>query len=209
MSTAREQSAFIFTICFVLLGPIKLIGPFARLTRGRPPGFCRSAAAWATLLASAVCLFVALVGRTLVEKYELSLPALLLSTGLILLLSALGTAFPRGDAPDSPGEAASPVQLAISPLATPTIVPAAGVAAILMFVMSASKYPGIYQALAISLGVIMPLNFLVMFFNDRTLRTPGLLPVLHLLGETLSVIQVALAIDTMLAAFRALAVVTG
>jgi multiple antibiotic resistance protein len=54
----------------------------------------------------------------------------------------------------------------------------------------------------------MALNFLVMFFNDRILSIPGLLPALHLLGGVLIVIQVALAINIVLVAFRTLGVVT-
>ena len=203
-----EKFAFIFTVCFVLLGPIRLISPFARLTKGQPPAFRHSAAAWATLLASAVCLFVVLAGRILVEKYDLSVPALQLSAGLVLLLSALGTIFPSGGLPESTGEAGSPLQLAISPLATPIIVPPVGVAAILVFIMIAPMSADRYQVLAISLSVIMVLNFLVMFFNDRILGTHGLLPALHLLGGVLIVIQVALAINIMLVAFRTLGVVT-
>jgi multiple antibiotic resistance protein len=202
-----EKFAFVFTVCFVLLGPIRLISPFARLTKGRPPAFRRSAAAWATLLAAAVCAFVVLGGRVLVEKYDLSVPALQISAGLVLLLSALGTIFPSGGLPESTGEAASPLKLAVSPLATPTIVPPVGVAAILVFVMIAPMNADRYLVLAIALSVIMVLNFVVMFFNDRILGIPGLLPALHLLGGVLIVIQVALAINIMLVAFRTLGVV--
>jgi small neutral amino acid transporter SnatA (MarC family) len=148
-----------------------------------------------------------LAGRILVEKYGLSVAALQLSAGLVLLLSALGTIFPSGGLPESTGEAGSPLQLAISPLATPTIVAPVGVAAILIFVMIEPTSAVRYQVLALALGIIMVLDFLVMFFNDRVLRVPGLLPALHLLGGVLVVVQVALGINTMLIAFRTLGVV--
>lgn len=204
-----ETFAFLFTVSFVLLGPIRLIVPFANLTKGKPTAFRRRTAVRGTLLAIAVCLFVAVLGDTLVAKYRLTLPALQLSAGLVLLLSALRTIYPSGDAPHSVREDVSPLQMAVSPLATPTIVPAAGVAAILIFVMLSSGFPGMYRALAIALGVIMALDFLVMYFNDQILRTPGLLPVLQLLAGVLIVIQVALGVDTMLDAFRTLGVLTG
>jgi multiple antibiotic resistance protein len=204
-----DQFAFVFTIAFVLLGPIRLIAPFARLTRGRTPAFRRSAAIWGTVFASAVCVFVMLAGEALVEKYALSVPALQLGAGLILLLSALGTIFPGGAEPEPPAEGITPLKLAISPLATPTIVPPVGVAAILIFVMIAPLHPGRDQALALALGMILALDFLVMILNDRILRVPGLLPALQLLGGVLIVVQVALAIDTMLLALRTLGVVTG
>jgi multiple antibiotic resistance protein len=203
-----DEFAFIFTIAFVLLGPIRLIAPFARLTRGRTLAYHRSAALWGALFAILICAFVMLAGGGLVEKYGLSLPALQLSAGLILLLSALGTIFPGGEQPEPPAEGITPLKLAISPLATPTIVPPVGVAAILICVMIAPQKPDRYQSLALALGAIMALDFLVMFFNDRILRVPGLLPVLQLLGGVLIVVQVALAFDTILLALRALGVVT-
>lgn len=202
-----DHFGFVFTIAFVLLGPIRLIAPFARLTRGRTPADRHAAALWGALFATAICAFVIGAGETLVSKYALSVPALQLSAGLILLLSALGTIFPGGDAPEPPGEGVPPLKLAISPLATPTIVPPVGIAAILIFVMVEPANPDRYQALALALGVIMALDFLVMRFNDRILRVPGLLPALQLLGGVLVVVQVALAIDTMLTALRTLGVV--
>lgn len=206
-----QSFEFIFTVCFVLLGPIRLIPAFAKLTAGREPGFRSKSALWGTLLATLVCVFVLLMGDALVGKYRLSLPALQLSAGLVLLLSALRTIFPPVVTSDvAPAAAAvSPLKFAVSPLATPTIVPPAGIALLLIIVMVAPKYPGMLQALATSLGVIMALNFLVMFFNAPILRVPGLLPVLQLLGGVLIVIQVALGVDSMLSAFRGLGLVTG
>jgi multiple antibiotic resistance protein len=178
------------------------------LTRGRSPEFRRRTAAWGTLFAISTCAFVVLAGERLMEKYGLSVPALQLSGGLILLLSALGTIFPGGEEAEPPPESITPIKLAISPLATPTIVPPVGIAAILIFVMISPLNAGRLQTLVLALALIMALNLLVMIFNDRILRVPGLLPGLKLVGGLMVVIQITLAIDTMLVALRALGVVT-
>ena len=46
---------------FLTLGPLKAILPFARVTRGTEPAF-RRAVAWATAVATAIVLVVALLG---------------------------------------------------------------------------------------------------------------------------------------------------
>ena len=201
-----ERIFFVFTVCFVLLGPVKVIPAFARLTQEDEPGYQRRVAVWGILVASAICLFVVGLGEGLVAKYELSLEALQLGGGLVLLLSALNAIFPRAEPKAEQKEEPKAYHLAISPVATPIIVTPAGVAALLIFVMLAPAYPGMYRALGLVLLVILTLDFMVMLFNRSIIRVPGLLPALQVLGAVLVFIQVALAVDTMLAALRALGV---
>ncbi len=66
-----------------------------------------------------------------------------------------------------------------------------------------------YQAIAISIALMMALDFLAMLFNDRIITLPGLLPLLQLLGAVLIVVQVAFAIQVLLDAFKTLGVFTG
>jgi multiple antibiotic resistance protein len=204
-----NEFSYVLTISFVLLGPVKIIPAFARLAHASEPHFNRELALKGALTASALCLFVILMGRGLIAAYRLSLPSLRLGGGLVLLLSALNTLFPRAEPRKEPTEKRTPLQVAISPLATPIIVPPAGVAALLIFVMSAPESPGTYQTLALALLFILTLDFLVMFFNDRLLRVPGLFPTLQVLGSVLTFAQVALAIETMLGALHTLGVFTG
>ena len=57
-----EQFPFIFTTFFMLLGPIKLIPAFAGLTQGADVRFKRSVAIRGTVIATVLCVFVALAG---------------------------------------------------------------------------------------------------------------------------------------------------
>ncbi|MGE5319099.1 MAG: MarC family protein [Hyphomicrobiaceae bacterium] len=198
-----EQFSFVFTIFFMLLGPVKLIPAFAAVTRGQDEAFARSTAVRATLVASAIVAFLVLAGGKLVGNYHISIDALRIGGGLVLLIAALQTIFPRPQA-EAKSEQASPapLQLAIAPLATPIIIPPAGVAAVLIFTMLAAEYPGMLQAVAIALAIIMVLNFIVMYFNRAIMKIPGLLMVLQVLGAVLIFMQVALSVETMLAALR-------
>lgn len=199
-----DQFSFVFTIFFMLLGPIKLIPSFGGLSRGMEAPFRRSVALWGTVIAAALCGFVALAGGMLLGKYRIDLEALRLAGGLVLLISALQVIFQNAPRPSpDPGELTA-LQLAAAPVAVPNIVPPAGVAAILIFMMLAPQYPGLEMAVAICLAIVMVLDFLVMYFIDRVLKTPGLALVLTVLGAVLIFVQVCLAMDILVTALKAL-----
>jgi multiple antibiotic resistance protein len=202
-----EQFSLIFTVFFMMLGPVKLIPSFAGLTRGADPRFKRAVAIPGAVIASALCAFVALAGGTILGRYRISIDAVRISGGLVLLIAALQVMFRK--APTSSPSSAKPsaFQLAVSPVAVPMIVPHAGVAAILIAMGHAPQYPGIPQAVAISLATMMVLNFLAMYFIDWVMKIPGLTLVLHALGSVLVFIQASLAIQMILHALKSLGVI--
>jgi NADH:ubiquinone oxidoreductase subunit 6 (subunit J) len=77
-------------------------------------------------------------------------------------------------------------------------------AAILIGMMLAPEFPGVTQAIAICLAIMMVLDFLVMYFIDRVMKTPGLTIVLNVLGSVLVLVQAALSINMMLVALKSL-----
>jgi multiple antibiotic resistance protein len=202
-----DQFSFIFTIFFMLLGPVKLIPSFAGLTRGADVPFKRSVAIRSAVVASVLCVFVALAGETLLGKYRISLDAVRISGGLVLLISALQVMFRK--APSSSPSSGKPtaIKLAVSPVAVPMIVPHAGVAAILICMTLAPQNPGMTQAIAICLATMMVLDFLVMYFIDWVMKTPGLMIVLAVLGSVLVFVQAALAINMMQVALKSLGLI--
>ena len=145
-------------------------------------------------------------GEALLGKYHISVDAVRIAGGLVLLIAALHSIFPRAQStsPDTGGSTA--LQLAVSPVAFPTVVPPAGIAALLIFIMLAPQYPGMMQAVAICLAIVMVLDFLVMFFIDQVMKTPGLMLVLQVLGSVLVFMQVALATETILIALKHLGI---
>ena len=147
----------------------------------------------------------------MLAKWNVSLDALKLAGGLILLLSALKVVTmqpqPTGGkkvTADTP--IAATIKLAIAPLSTPIIITPYGVVAILFYMVIAKENLGLeLQVLGIVL-LMMLLNYLGMFFADKIMNIVGM-PILRLIGWIFAVMQSALAIDIMLGAFRSLGVV--
>lgn len=199
-----ENPAFIFTIFFLTLGPIKIVSAFNKLTHSMPLEFKRKVAIRGIFVATAVCLYVALLGQGIVKSYQLSIEGLGIAAGVILLLSALKVIFPSPQPPNASQAQPTAMQLAISPVASPIIVTPVGIAAILIFVLAAPSFPGMEFEIAKSLAILLVLDFLVMYFIDNIAKISWLMLALQVLGSVLIVIQVALAIEIVLDALRSL-----
>ena len=203
----RISFAFVFTIYFMLLGPLKIIPAFMKLTRETDREFKRDVAIKASMTATALVAVIVLLGKGLVARYEISLDSVRIAGGLVLLLSALKVVFPGPEPVRAESVKPTALQLAISPVAMPITVPPAGVAAILITLLLAPTYPGMGRVIVWGLATMMTLDFLAMYFIDTLAEVPGLLLLLQVLGAVLIFIQIALAIETFLVAFRDLALI--
>ena len=199
--------SYVLMIFFLTLGPIKIIPVFAHLTHGAERPDHQRVAVYATLFATAMCVAIGLLARTLVARYRLAVPTLQLTGGLILLIWSLNAIFGRSDAAAKSQDDASAMQIALTPLATPTIMTPAGVAALMVFVLLAPGVPDGYQIVASALALVMAMNFLVMFYNDRIVNRRWLLVPLQLLGAVLAVAQLAFAVQVILNALHAIGVI--
>jgi len=203
----RISFAFVFTIYFMLLGPLKIIPAFMKLTRETDREFKRDVAIKASMTATALVAVIVLLGKGLVARYEISLDSVRIAGGLVLLLSALKVVFPGPEPVRAESVKPTALQLAISPVAMPITVPPAGVAAILITLLLAPTYPGMGRVIVWGLATMMTLDFLAMYFIDTLAEVPGLLLLLQVFGAVLIFIQIALAIETFLVAFRDLALI--
>jgi multiple antibiotic resistance protein len=194
---SMDQTAFALTLLFMLIGPIKVVPAFAAAMKGADAASKRKTAIYAALLASTMCGFIVFAGQGLITKYRLSVAGLDIAAGLVLLIAALRTMF-SGSAASRPEPAVppKPLQVAMSPLATPAIIPPAGVALILILSLYAAREPGIRPMILSGIAGMMVLNFLAMYFNDTVVKVPGVMLVLQLLGSVLIFVQTALAVDT-------------
>jgi multiple antibiotic resistance protein len=207
----RPDLSFVFVIFFVTLGPIKTIPSFFRLTREATPQFRQKAAFQSALIATGVCLFISFIGVNVVGKWGVSLDALRLAGGLILLLSALKvvTMQPQaigGQKVTAETPLSATIGLALSPLTTPVIITPYGVVAILFFMVIAKGDMALKSQIIALIFLMMFLNYLGMLFADKILKVIGL-PILRLIGWIFAVMQSALAIDVMLEAFKSLGVI--
>jgi multiple antibiotic resistance protein len=191
--SAGEMLAFFF----LLLGPIKILGPFVKLTRGAEPRFGRQLAVRGILLAAGALGAAAIVGERFLDNFRIGVPVLAITGGLILFLAALDTVMQQFRGPGGPDVEDTPVSLslAVSPLAFPTIVTPSGIAAVIIFVTLSPDLAG-KLTIGLLLLVILILDLIAMWYARAILKWLAL--PLYILGVVLGVIQVALGLNIIL-----------
>jgi multiple antibiotic resistance protein len=198
----------IFILFFVTLGPLKLLGPFAQQTHDLDPGMLKAIAVRAFAIGLAAVIIGGYLGAVLASKWMISEPAILIATGIIFFLVAIGLVM----APYQPVHAVPP-PLPRSPLAAslrltfPLVVTPYGIAA-LIAVLSIVDAPASLAEIYGVLIAIMVLNLLSMLFVRRIMVGPVLL-ILQVLGAVLGVLQVGLAVQIVIRGLRGLHVLSG
>lgn len=196
--------ALIFSLTFLMLGPIKIVGPFAKITHGADPALVRNLAVRAIIFASLALLVAAFAGEAFLRSYTIPIPVLVLAAGIVLFLVALMGILQQFSPPAHPGGDPAPTPtlgMAITPIAFPTIVTPYGVAAFIVFLALSPDNETKLKIGAILLAV-MVLNLVAMLLARSILRVMGL--VLQILGAVLGIIQVAIGLDLIVTAVKAL-----
>lgn len=192
------DAALIFAVLFLLLGPVRLIIPYAKLAAGFDAAAKWKIALVAAGIATGICIFVALLGEGLLAKYDIAFASVRVAGGLLLTVSALkNIVFPEVG-PSFSVERRGLFETGLS-VATPVIVSPVGIAAILVFSMAASDAVAARETVLFPLVGLMAANLVVMLLIDFIMKIPGLRSVLYLIAAVLSLVQVALGVDAMMA----------
>lgn len=184
----------LFTFLFLMLGPFKIVGPFAKITKNATPAFSRQIAIRATIYSTFALLIAGLLGQRVLGNYGIPIPILALSGGIILFLVALLNIIKQFEPPhaDKIDFVAEPTMaMAMNPLAFPAIVTPYGIAAVIVFLSIAPDINYKLTVAGVILG-IMILNLVVMLLTRFIFKPLAL--VLGLLGAVLGVVQVALGL---------------
>jgi multiple antibiotic resistance protein len=187
--------AQIFTLLFLMLGPFKIIGPFAQLTKNADDALARRIAWVALLSASATLLLAAFVGRSLLESYRIPVPVMALSGGLVLFLVALKNLLQQFEIhPETDRSEAPPpdLKVALMPLAFPIIVTPYGIAALVVLMALSADTESRLQVGGIVVAIMLA-NLGIMMLARKILPIMGI--VLPILGAVLGVVQVALGLQ--------------
>ena len=193
----------IFILMFVTLGPLKTLGPFVKATQGADDALLRkiALAAFATSTAS---LFAGVyIGQTILDKWNIGLPALMLTAGALLFFVSFRSLVVDlyGGGQPAPAQTAAPsLRTAISPLTYPVIATPYGIAILILLKAALPEDEG---TILLCLGGVMVLNLLAMLFARQIVRFAGM--PLQLVGTILTVLQAALGVQILISAFRALA----
>ena len=209
MQNAPEASALlglgaVFTLLFVTLGPVKILGPFAQLTRDADEAKVKQIAVRAFALALVAVVAGGFVGRALLGNWGISIPALMLAGGIIFFLVGLNLILEQYQpAPAAPPLPAAPMAAALR-LAFPTVVTPYGIAAVIALLVNSPDAARTASVVAILIGV-MVLNLLAMLYSRRLMGGATVMA-LQILGAVLGVLQVALAVQLILRGLRELGV---
>ena len=193
----------IFTLLFLMLGPFKIIGPFSKITQGADPKLIRQIAIRSMMFSSIALLLAAFLGQRIISNFDIPLPILAISGGLILFLVALLTIIKQfGTASSNEERILVPtLKIALSPLAFPIIVTPYGIAAIIVFLALSPDLSGKLYVGAIVLA-IMALNLILMLITRHIYKFLAVF--LSLLGAILGIVQVAVGLMIIYNQFRIL-----
>ncbi|MXO58574.1 MarC family protein [Altererythrobacter salegens] len=196
-----DRLDYAFVIFFITLGPIKCLAPFLHTTANFDAPTKRMLAFRGTIIATIVGLFIVYIGNSMREKWGVGRPDLLVTFGILLLLSALEML--RSAQHPEPAEAPpeSPKGLALSPIAFPIIITPYGIVALLVFAAVAENQVAFLEGVFGLFIGIMILNFFAMIFAKQIL---GFIrpQVLQAIGWVLSVLQASLAVTALMSGLR-------
>lgn len=183
-----------FTLFFVMLGPLKILGPFAKLSQTMEPAALRDLAYRAVLIATCSLVIGGLVGCGLLKNWHISIPVLALTGGLIFLITAFLIIF-RPTLETSLPPVITPQSIAFSMIVTPYG------AAVLIALLSLSADSSRYALIFGMLFVILVLDLLSMLFIRQIMGKIGSIT-LMMLGAVLSVLQAAHAMQIIVDALK-------
>lgn len=196
-------------LLFTMMGPIAVMPAFAGITAGADDATCRRIALRATLYAAVAVVLAVMLGYGVLTSWGASKPALVLAAGLLLLFASVGQVL--GGAKPPPPPAAAPrrvpgIEVAVSPLAFPTIVTPHAVGVLIIFASFFPTFEAQRAIAAAALGIVL-LNLFAMFAARRFVGWVGEVP-LRILGAVFGVLQVALGVEFLLSGLRLAGVVT-
>jgi multiple antibiotic resistance protein len=202
------DAAQIFTLFFIMLGPLKLLAPFARATRTLDEPHLRLLALNTIGIATAAMIAGAFFGRSLLFKWDVSVPVLWFVGGLVFFLVSMQGVMSQF-AVEAPTPAAGPGADAPAPsrIAFPMVVTPYGMAALIVLLAVSHDTHRIFQVVVIAVAV-MVLNLIAMIYVRPILKLIGP-TVLQAAFAVLGVLTAALALQIVLQSLRAEGIISG
>ena len=196
----------VFTLLFVTLGPLKVLGPFAQFTREADDAKMKQIAVRAFVIGLIAVVAGGFLGQALARGWDVSVPTLELAGGIIFFLVGLSTVLDQYRATQAapPALPAEPMAAAMR-IAFPSVVTSYGIAALIVLLAN-SRSPERTLAIVGLLVAIMVLNLLAMLYARRIMGGAVVVG-MQILGAVLSVLQVGLAIEMTLRGLHDLGVI--
>jgi multiple antibiotic resistance protein len=191
----------VFVTLVVIMDPPGAIPLFLALTSGEAAK-ARARAAWQAVAVSfGVIVVFAFAGRTIVDYLGISIPALQVAGGLLLLLVALDLLTGKAEAPTQVRD----VNVALVPLGTPLLAGPGAIVAAMVFTQRADGV-GEWGAVVLAIVAVHLLLYVTLRFAgglNRIIGQGGILIITRVAGLLLSAIAVQLVASGVEAFVRA------
>ncbi len=198
-----ETGLVAFAAFFATIDPIGVAVVFAALTSASTVSHRRIMAARSTAIAAGILLVFALFGDPLLKYMGITLPALRIAAGILLLLVAIDMVFARSSGgrtttETEAEEAEQRMDISVFPLATPIIAgPGAMGAAILL--VAQAEGDRVLEAIVIgALAAVLVINLVLLFVAaqvQKLLGVTGLNVVARVMGILLAALAVQFILD--------------
>ena len=194
--------SYVFVIFFLTLGPLKVIPIFNRLCYKTEPNFAKKLALKATIISSIILFAVAIIGKGILAKWDVSTAALFVAGGLLILMASLqmlsNFSLPKPLSPEiEPYTEENIPAIAINPLTIPAIITPYGIVAILVATSQAEGDIKRQISIFALLLLIILLNWLGMIFAKVIVQKVNIIT-LVIVGWVFAVLQAGLAVDLMI-----------
>ena len=197
----------IFTLLFVTLGPLKIVGPFAYLTHEADEPRTRRIAVRSFLIAVVAAVVGGFAGRALIISWSIPVSAVLLSGGIIFALVGLNVLLEQYQPAHAPPPLPPDPMAAAMRITFPIVVTPYGIAALIVVLANSPNAERTAATLLILLAV-MVLNLLAMVYSRRIMGGFTVM-ILQILGAVLGVLQIALAVEMILRALQQMNIIKG
>jgi multiple antibiotic resistance protein len=195
MDTPELPLKQIFVLLFMMTGPLKAVPTFAALT-GRLTQAERNATAGKAVGVAVIALLLAIyAGHFIMKSWGASAQAVSAAAGLLLAIASLQAILGKA-AMEETGQG----DLAITPLAFPTLVPPYAVGVLILFAAHFSEAGSLTKMAGLAAGMML-LDWLAMRHAQAILRVLGP-TTLRVLGSVFGVLQLSLGIEMMLFALK-------
>ena len=197
MDTPELPLKQIFVLLFMMTGPLKAVPTFGALTASMPEAGRAAIARKAVLIAMVALSLAIFGGHFIMKSWGASPQAVSAAAGLLLAIASLQAILGTGAAarPETGDR-----DLAMAPLAFPTLVPPYAVGVLILFAANFGRVSDHLKIAGLAVGMML-LNWLAMTYAPQILRV--LSPtVLRVLGSVFGVLQLSLGIEMMLFAIR-------
>lgn len=190
-------------ILFMTIGPIKIIPVFVRLTENASEKIRIKLAIRSFALSTLAIFGVALSSQNILNKYSISLSALIAAAGIVLFIISIKMLLAQYDYTDNNPipTPENPLTALVSPLTFPTILTPQGIALVMISMTIAQRLDNNAHKILGLIMFVMVLNLICMLYARQILSflKPTLLQVLSLI---LTIIQLALAISFIFSAIN-------